>query len=240
MKTGVCAAILVVFLAAPAAAQGGDYDLGTDEETGRGETWSSDEPFPRTGDEPGLKRRLELTPDTSSGWGKFWFRTELTFGWASLLDDPDMEQGYGGGLSFTFGFHRRVGAEAGLFFASNPYSEELGDIGTSFLAGAITMGPVFHLLDPGGRLTLTLDAGIGFYVIIPPPILQDEAWTFGIYGGGTFGVRVFSWLNVGVKLRYHIFNISTVSGEDLRDIKALNEMGVVDRFELPVYIAFYY
>ena len=69
---------------------------------------------------------------------------------------------------------------------------------------------------------------------------QDEAWTLGIYGGGTFGVRVFGWLGVGVKLRYHIFNLSTVSGEDLRDIKALNEMGVVDRFELPVYIAFYY
>ena len=102
------------------------------------------------------------------------------------------------------------------------------------------MGPVFNVLDPGGRLFLTLDAGIGWYVIIPPPILQDEAWTFGIYGGATFGVKIFSWLGAGIKLRYHLFNLSTVAGEDLRDIKALNEMGVVDRFELPVFVAFYY
>ena len=240
MKTGICAVTLIVLLAAPAAALGENTDLYTREGADQTEFWNSDEPFPRRSDEPGLKRRLAVVPDTSTGWGKFWFRTELAFGWASLLDDPDVEQGYGGGLGFTLGFHRRAGFELAIFFASNPYSEELGDIGTAFLAGAITMGPVFHLLDPDGRFLLTLDAGIGWYIIVPPPILQDEAWTFGIYGGATFGVKVFSWLGVGFKLRYHMFNLSTVSGDDLRDIKALNEMGVVDRFELPFFVAFYY
>ena len=239
MKTGYCLVTLLVFLAAPAAALADDDNLDTGE-TDSGVSWSSDEPFPRQSDEPGLKRRQALAPDTTSGWGKLWFRTELAFGWASLLEDPDMEQGYGGGLSFTLGFHRRAGIELGVFFAANPYSEELGDIGTTFLAGVINMGPVFHLLDPDGRINLTLDAGIGWYVIIPPPILQDESWTFGLYGGATLGIRIFSWLAVGFKVRYHIFNLVTVAGEDLRDIKALNEMGAVDRFELPFFVAFHY
>lgn len=230
--------ILIAALALPAPAlaqvEAGDGLFG-----GSSATWSSDEPFPRQSDEPGLRHRLDVVPDASTGWGQWWFRTELSFGWASLLDDPDVGEGYGGGLAFTLGFHRRAGLELGFFFGNNPYSEELGDIGSAFLAGAITTGPTFHLLDPEGRLSLTLDAGIGWYIIIPPPILQDEAWTFGIYGGATFGVKIFSWLGVGVKVRYHIFNLTTVAGEDLRDIKALQEMGVVDRFELPFYIAFY-
>ena len=235
-------ALLFLLLAVPAMAWGdepNEFDSGEDGTELRVRR-SSDEPFPHRGDEPGLKGRVALAPASESGWGKWWYRLELGFGWASLMDDPDLDEGYGGGAYFTFGFHRRWGAELGIYFGSNDYNQELGEIGSAFMAGAITMGPVFHVLDPAGRLNLTLELGIGWYVIVPPPILQDESWTLGIYGGATLSFKVFSWVGVGVKLRYNLFNMGVVSGDELRDIKALKPMGVVDRFELPIFLAFYF
>lgn len=239
-----CTWVVVLVCALPLSARADlDHDFDQlDEETRPAPPPPADSParYTRVGDEPRLIGRATTTVSTPSGWGDWWLRTEVAFGWSSLVVDPDIDEGYGGGLFITAGFHRRVGLELSVYFAENPFNGKLGEPGSTFLSGNISFGPVVRLLDPAGRLQITLEAGMGFYLIPPPPILQDPAWTLGIYGGGDLSFRIFSWLGVGFKLRYQLFNLTTVSGSDLRDIKSFQTMGVVDRLDLPVYLSFHY
>jgi hypothetical protein len=166
------------------------------------------------------------------------FRIELGAGYASLLEDPDVAEGYGGGLYLSFEFVRRVGAELTAFFSRNPYEDRLGEFGTSFLAGNITLGPTVRLTPDGARVLVTLDAALGSYLIVP--VLQDNIWTLGISGGVTVALRITSWLGLSLKARYHLFNLANISGPEFRDLKALMEVGVVDRFEIPVCVSFFF
>ncbi len=165
-------------------------------------------------------------------------RLELGFGWSSLLVDPDVGEGYGGGI-FIGWIRYRVGVEVAAFVGVNPYDDRLGQIGSLFFAGALTLGPVVHLTRPGADFSMTLEMGMGGYGIVSP--LQGAIWTLGISGGTTIGYRLAPWFGIGLKLRYHLFNLTTFgSGPDLLDLKSVQRVGVIDRLELPAYVAFYF
>lgn len=197
--------------AAPARAEGG-----------------ADEPGASLGpDEPGI-----VVVRGDGGGTERPFQLELGFGWASLLEDPDVGEGFGAGINFSYEIGRRIGAELSFFFSKNPYDDTLGDIGTNFLAGSITLGPTVRLTPDNSRIKVTADLGLGPYVIIP--YLVDNTWTLGISGGLTMTLRIASWFGVAVKMRYHLFNLATLGGPELRDLKAFMKVGVIDRFELPI------
>ena len=194
-----------------------------------------DEPgLPAGPDEPGLAERFVPAPSFASRG----FRVELGFGWASLLEDPEVGEGYGGGLYLSYEFYRRLGAEFSLFFSKNAYEDSLGEIGTNFIAGNLTLGPTVRLTSPSSRWLVTADAAIGAYLIVP--VMQDNVWTLGLSTGMTVGLKLARWFGVAVKLRYHLFNLATLSGPDLKDLKALLDVGVIDRLELPVCMSFYF
>lgn len=191
-------------------------------------------------DEPALwelrRRVVAETPEA----GVPWYRLEIGFGWASLLDDPDISQGFGGGLSFAVGFHRNVGIQLSFFFANNEFEEEIGTIqGSEFMAGNLNLGPVLRFRPWGERISLGLELGLGPYAI-KDQLRQTVVWTLGIHGGGSLTVHLWRWLAAGIKLRYHLFNLATIAGDPLFDIKAFREVGVVDRFEMPVFLAAYF
>lgn len=166
------------------------------------------------------------------------FRLELGFGWSSLVVDPQVGQGMGGGLYLAWGLNHRFGVELTVFFSTNPYDGKLASLGSygyAFMAGNITLGPIVQLTRPGSRFMVTFDLGLGAYVI--PQVLQDMVWTFGISGGFTVGYRLARWFGFGIKLRYHLFHLG---GPDFRDPNAFQNVGVVDRFEMPGYLAFYF
>lgn len=165
---------------------------------------------------------------------------DVAFGLSSLLADPDVGEGYGGGLAVVYGLRHRVGAEVAVFVANNPYRGSLSEMGgfSSFLAGNISLGPNVQLTRPGARLSITLEALIGAYIIVPPVPVQDPVWTLGFAGGATLLYRFSSWFGVGLKVRYHLFNVSNISGPALIDRKAFDTIGVIDRFEVPAYVAF--
>jgi hypothetical protein len=166
------------------------------------------------------------------------FRLELGFGLSSLVVDPEMEQGIGGGLYLAYGLHRRVGVEVTGFFGRNKYGGTLGTYGASFLAGDIALGPIFQLTRPGSRFSVTADLGLGAYVVVP--FLQESVWSLGLSGGVTLGLRLTRWFGVGLKVRYHLFNLARIAGPELKDMKALMKVGVIDRLEIPAYAAFYF
>ena len=63
------------------------------------------------------------------------FRLEVGFGWASLAEDPDVGEGFGGGIYASYEIISRFGLEASLYFSKNPYDQDaLGNIGRDFLA----------------------------------------------------------------------------------------------------------
>lgn len=166
------------------------------------------------------------------------FRLELDFGWTSLMEDPDVDQGFGGGLLLAYGLKWRFGAEASAFVSLNSYKESLGDVGAFFFAGNLNFGGFMQLLPPMRRYMWTLDVGWGPYLIVSP--IQPNIWVAGIYMGTSFGYRVTRWFGVGVRVRYHLFNLATMSGPDLIDVKAFKRLSVIDRFEMPFYAAFYF
>lgn len=167
------------------------------------------------------------------------FRLELAAGWSSLLIDPDVGEGYGGGFFAAWGIHRRLGVELSVFFSSNPFEGALGKVGYRFLAGNVTMGPIIQLTRPGSRFMVTVDLALGAYLIVP--VLQDSRWTLGFSGGLTIGYRIARWFGLGLKWRYHLFNVARLAGpEDYYDVKSLQKVGVIDRMELPGYLAFYF
>lgn len=213
----VCSLLL---LAGPAAAQVGSDEPGAEALL----------------DEPGLTVRDVPSARVSSKLPMF--RLELAFGYSTLLVDPDIGQGYGGGLFFAWGLHRRFGAEASIFLTNNPFTGPLAKIGNSFLAGNIDLGGLVQLTRPGSRFSLTVDAGFGFYLIVP--VLEANSWTFGLYTGLTFAIHITRWFGIGVKCRYHLFNLATVSGPEYMDLKSFTKVGVVDRLEIPAYLAFYF
>lgn len=187
-------------------------------------------------DAPGIHIRPGPADDVPA------FRLELGGGLSSLLVDPDVKAGAGGGIYLAYGLNGRFGAELTIFLSQNRYGGELGNLGNplldAFWAGNISLGPILQLTRPGARLSVTVDLGLGVYVVASA--IQDLNWTLGISGGMTFGLHVTRWFGVGLKLRYHLFNLATIAGNDLIDRKSLRELGVIDRFELPGYIAFYF
>jgi hypothetical protein len=188
-------------------------------------------------DEPSLTLREAVAPPRLSPKLPM-FRLELAFGYSTLLVDPDIGQGYGGGLFFGWGLHRRLGAEISIYFTTNPFTGQLANIGNSFLAGNIDLGAIIQLTRPGSRFSLTADTGLGFYLIVP--VLEANTWTFGLYAGLTFAVRLTRWMGIGLKCRYHLFNLATVSGPPYRDLKSFTKVGIIDRMEIPAYVAFYF
>jgi hypothetical protein len=204
---------------------------------------TTDEPMTRAplGDEPGPAAELQRAATAESGArGPRLpaFRLELAFGYNSLLVDPDVGHGFTGGLYFAWGLHRRVGAELSVAFSKNPYEGLLATLGADFWSGNITAGPIVQLTRPGSRISVTIDTGMGVYLVAP--ILQESVWTFGLSMGLTASIHLTRWLGLGVKCRYHLFNLANLSDHDLRDPKALMKVGVVDRLEIPVYLAFYF
>jgi hypothetical protein len=165
---------------------------------------------------------------------------DLAFGLSSLLDDPDLGTGYGGGFSVVYGMRHRLGAELSVYAANNPYKGDLAALGgfTSFLAGNVVLGPNVQLTRPGSRLSVTLEALLGVYVVVPPVPVQDPAATLGFAGGATLFYRVTGWFGIGLKLRYHLFNVANIAGPQLVDRKAFEKIGVIDRLEVPAYVAF--
>jgi hypothetical protein len=206
--------------------------------TGTVRAETSDEPGTVAApDEPGMQ--VQLFREAAPAGLEKPFRIELGFGWASLVVDPDVGEGFGGGLYLSYEFVNRVGAELSFFFSKNPYdADSLGEIGTSFLAGSLSLGPTVRLTPAGSRFRLTAELGLGSYVIIP--YLLDNTWTLGISGGLTLSVRLLSWFGLSIKLRYHLFNLATISGPELIDLRALTKVGVIDRLEIPVCLAFYF
>ena len=85
---------------------------------------------------------------------------------------------------------------------------------------------------------MSLDAVFGGYLVIHP--LQESTWTTGVGGGFTLGKQLTGWLSVGIRVRYHVFNMSRVSGPEIIDIKALRPVAMVDRLEVPAYVAFHF
>ncbi|MCA9668134.1 MAG: hypothetical protein KC503_21195 [Myxococcales bacterium] len=193
----------------------------------------ADEPGEGIADEPGISATLEVPKRDLP-----MFRIDLAFGFASLLEDPDVKQGYGGGINAAWGMHNRVGIEANIFVSNNNYSGDLGSIGSTFLSGNISAGPFVQLTRPGSRLYVTAEALLGAYMIAPA--VQETIWTLGIGFGMSLGYRITSWFGIGVRVRYHLFNLANISGPELRDIKAFMKVGVIDRMEIPAYVAFYF
>jgi hypothetical protein len=208
------------------------------------ELFSADEPNPyMSPEEPGLTdprapvASISASPQKSRPDNRF--RLEAGFGWSSLVVDPDVGEGFGVGLYMSWEFFWRLGVEASVYFAKNPYDEDaLGNIGRDFLSGNISLGPSMRLTPANSRYILTADLLLGTYIIVP--VLQENIWTMGLSGGFSFSVRLFSWFGISVKFRYHLFNLATLSGPELLDLKSLNDVGAIDRFEIPVCLAFYF
>lgn len=198
-----------------------------------------DEPGdPSAVDEPGIELPVLQVAVAAPEARLSLIRVELAFGLSSLLVDPDVGEGYGGGLHVGVRLVPRVELEVAAAVGVNPYKDLLGGAASLFLAGQVTLGSSVHLLAPEGRLNLTVDAGLGAYVLVQG--FQAESWTLGFYGGATFSVKLTSWFGVGVRLRYHLFNVAQIAGPEFRDLKSFTAVGVVDRFELPAYLAFYF
>ncbi len=195
---------------------------------------ANDEPYePPSPDEPGIAKHFDAGSDDFPSMRR---RFELGFGYSSLLVDPDVAEGIGGGLFFSWEFYRRIGAELTVFVSKNPYEGTLGDIGANFILGNITLGPSLRLSPPNDFFAAYLDLGLGTYVIVP--YLLETTWTLGMSGGVSLLLKVTRWFGISIKLRYHLFNLATIAGPDLRDLKALMKVGVADRFEIPLCLAF--
>ena len=192
-------------------------------------------------DEPRLDQRTGLSRNPyANAHHSFWYRLDLAFGWVSLAEDPDLDEGYGGGFSFAVGFHPRVGAEFNLFVGQNAFNGVFGTIdNSSFLAFNLSLGPVVRLTPETWPVSVTGELAFGFYGI-KDPIRQDLAWTLGVSGGVTVAYHIRRWVAVGFKARYNLFNLSSVAGEELLDIKTLDPLGVLDRFELPLFVGFFF
>ncbi|MCB9556204.1 MAG: hypothetical protein H6707_08895 [Deltaproteobacteria bacterium] len=180
-------------------------------------------------DAPGLARRF--APAKASH-----FVAEIAFGLSSLLDDPDVKQGIAGDLRIAwFPGAASFGLEASAAVAKNDYSGSLGQAGTTFIAGNISFGPTMRWIGAGGGYQLSTSFTLGGYLVVPP--VQEWSWSLGVAFGGACAVRVVSWLWVGVRLRYHLFNLTSLSGPALLDIKGFQKVGVIDRLEIPFYVS---
>jgi len=196
---------------------------------------------PRDPPRPPPERRA-ATPTvkkSAKGSDAVGVRLEFGFGLASHVVDPDVEAGYGGGL-FLGWVPTWIGVEASLVVTGNRLSGEVAELagGFTLVAGNVSAGPVFSLTKPSSRWVLTFESGIGSYIFVSP--VQGAVWTFGMYFGGTLGVKIGSWFGIGIKPRYHLFNMATISGPKLLDLRSLTEVGVLDRFELPGFVALYF
>lgn len=200
-----------------------------------GSTASADAPFAGPDlDEPGVT--ISDIPEATSDAPAF--RVELAFGLSSLVVDPDINQGIGGGIYVAYGLHSWIGVEATVFASHNTYKGQLGDASAAFSGGNISLGPIFQLTKPGASFNITIDTALGFYHVVPT--VQEGIWTLGISIGATIGLRLTRWFGIGIKPRYHLHNLANVSGPELLDLKSLRRVGVVDRLEIPAYVALYF
>jgi len=196
-------------------------------------------------DEPGLAGGVD-EPGLFEQWTapkpERRFNLALGMGLSSLVVDPDTEQGVGGGLYFGARAYRRLGVELTVFASHNGYAGQSGNLGAAlldgFLAANITIGPTVELTPPGYWIRVSADGGMGAYVVISA--IQEEVWTFGLAMGVTVEARLTDWFGVGVKPRYHLFNLGTLAGDPLRDRVSLQEVGVVDRLEVPLFLALHF
>lgn len=166
------------------------------------------------------------------------FRLELGAGPTSLLVDPDLGSGYGAGAYLTYGLHNRLGYMLSAFFSKNDYKGKLGQAGHAFLAGNITLGPTVQLTPPGSRVIVSLDFGLGGYLIVP--VVQDNVWSLGVLGGTTLAWRLAKHFGLEIRCHYHLFNVFNISGPLFKDLVALKNVGVVDRLEIPLLLAYYF
>ncbi|MBW2731506.1 MAG: hypothetical protein JRH20_03880 [Deltaproteobacteria bacterium] len=190
-------------------------------------------------DEPGitLQRAPSATPDTDApdtDAPAFWVR--LGAGMSSLVVDPDINTGVAATLALGMRIYRRFSVEAQLAAAYNPFGGDLGEAGhVAFGGGSLSLAPQIELTRPGAAFAVILDTGIGFYYTAP--MLQEGSWSLGFSAGMGLEWRIFHWLALGVRARYHLFNITRISGPELIDVKSVQQIGIVDRLEIPGYVA---
>lgn len=186
-------------------------------------------------DEPGIRVRGPAAPSPHR------FYLEAGFGLSSLVVDPDVDLGFGGGLYLGYAYGR-FGGEISAYLGRNRYGDSVGEVGSefvdAFIAGNISAGPTFLITRPDSRVRLSLDFGLGTYAIANP--IQQLVWTFGLHMGASLAYRFTSWLGVGLKLRYHLFNLVRFGGGELLDRVTLSELGVLDRLEIPVFVGLYF
>ncbi|MFH1132020.1 MAG: hypothetical protein V1754_11835 [Pseudomonadota bacterium] len=187
-------------------------------------------------DEPGMViSKSETGSATEPEPDLYRVRLELGFGYASLLADPLVGEGFGGALHLGVRIHSRVEIEAAVFAGANSYEGLISAAAPYFLAANVSLGTSVHLLPLSSRFFLTLDVGSGAYMVFSP--LDGVVWNWVIHGGLSLGFRFTSWMGVGVKCRYHLFNLA---GPGFRDLNSLTLVGVIDRLEMPAYLAFYF
>lgn len=182
-------------------------------------------------DDPALARALEVpsvtapAPPAESHVHPPW-RISGNFGWASPAVDPDVREGFGGGLQFAFG--RTVAAELRASAGYSHYEDPLDNAGIPFASGDITVGVGLPLLlRSEGRIDLF--AGFG-------PAWMNSwlgvTWSLGTVAG--LGAELLVAPSFGFRLEaaYHVFHLTEIGGPKFYDRNSLREIGPVDRFDL--------
>ena len=186
-------------------------------------------------------QNTEPVPDTAiqaapEGMAGPTISVGIAGGLSSLVVDPDVENGVAGGLFVDAWFWRHIGVEAAVFAAYNPYVGQLGDIGSSFSGGSISLGPMVRWLSASASWELSAGFAPGFFYVAPA--IQQSSWNFGFTFTAGLCYRPTQWLGFGVKLRYSLFNLAQIEGPELVDLKSFHNIGIVDRLEFPAYVAF--
>jgi len=192
-------------------------------------------------DDPGLARLLRRGPaieEEAEPPAPFepehWplFRFGMAFGYASPLVDPDVNEGYGGGLDVALG--RRLTLELRSSAAYNRYVDPLDNMGVQFISGDITLGPGYaFFVRP--RLRMAFFGGVG------PAWMSTWlgiTWSIGVMGGMGLEWEVNRWFGLRVEARYHLFHLTEIGGEKFYDRRALRTIGPVDRLDIPVGLVF--
>lgn len=157
-------------------------------------------------------------------------------GYASPVEDPDLREGWGAAL--WLGAGRSAGGELRASFSWHHYVDELDPLGVDFIDGDITPGAFWAFVPdlPGREMTAWVSAGFGPYWMTG---LNGVTWSLGVRGGGGVEWRASRHVGVRVEAQYHLFHVAEIGGETYYDRRSLQKVGTVDRFELPVSLAFH-
>lgn len=185
-------------------------------------------------DEPGITLVQTPSAEPSVDAPRFWVR--LGAGISSLVVDPDVNTGVAGTLALGVRLYGRLSLEAQIAAAYNTFGGDLGEAGSfAFGGGSVSLVPQFEITPPGAMFAVLVDGGLGFYYTAE--MLQDSSWSLGFSAGVGLEWRIFGWLALGVRARYHLFNVARISGPELIDVKSVQKIGLVDRLEVPGYVA---